>query len=478
VKKIIALALSLLIVLSLFAGCAKGGSNETTAPEVKHTLSVGFGRTNISPTEPVPLGGYGNTSNRLSQTVREELYATCVAMTDEAGNTVLLYHIDLVSAPSDAANLRMSIGKKVGVPGANVFLSATHNHSAPDTHNSLPSMQRYNEMLKERLIEAAQAAMADRKEATMHIARAYPTGLNFVRHYWLSDGTSFGDNHGYLDEGDTYVKHTSEADNQLQMVKFVREGAEDVVLVNWQAHPHRGAGGGKATHVSSDLIGIMRDYVEQELGCKFAYYSGAGGNMNSSSRISGENAAADYKEHGKMLGQYVIDNYDKFTQVDVGTVQVKSANVTLKHNHEQEDLLSIANQMVSMWLDTGEHGASRELGRPYGIHSVYHANAIRARPERGESGTVPISAFSIGDVAFATAPYEMFDTNGKQIKDTSSFDMTFVVCYCNGSNGYIPSQAGYDYGCYEADTTKFAPGSGEVMEQAYKDLLKTLYETK
>jgi len=478
VKKIIALALSLLIVLSLLAGCADSGSNETTAPEVKHTLSVGFGRTNISPTEPVPLGGYGNASERLSQSIREELYATCIAMTDETGNTVLLYYLDLGTSPADAANVRLAIGKKVGISGANVFLSATHNHSSPSTGNSLPSMERYNEYLKKQLIAAAEAAMADRKEATIHIASVYPTSLNFVRHYWLSDGTTLGDNHGYQDDDDTIVSHTTEADNQLQMIKFVRNGADDVLLVNWQAHPHRGAGGSTATFVSSDLVGIMREYVESELGCKMAYFSGAGGNINSTSYIADENIAIDYKDHGQKLGQYVIDSYNSFTRVETGAVQVKSTNVTLPHNHEQEDLIDIATQMVSMWTASGDHGPSRELGRPYGIHSVYHASEIIARPNREESGSVSISAFSIGDIAFATAPYEMFDTNGKQIKDTSPFDMTFIVCYCNGNSGYIPSALAYDYGCYEADTAMYTPGSGEVMEQAYKDLLKTLYETK
>ena len=87
----ISLLLSALIVVSLFAGCTDSGSDETTAPENNHTLSVGFGRTNISPTESVPLGGYGNTSTRMSQSIKDEIYATCIAISDETGNAILLY---------------------------------------------------------------------------------------------------------------------------------------------------------------------------------------------------------------------------------------------------------------------------------------------------------------------------------------------------------------------------------------------------
>jgi len=223
----------------------------------------------------------------------------------------------------------------------------------------------------------------------------------------------------------------------------------------------------------------MRDYVEAELGCKFAYYSGAGGNINSTSHISDENVVAkDYVEHGQKLGQYVVDSYNSFTQVDAGLVQVKNANVTLNHFTADDSQVTIASEMVGMWKSGATSSEIRTFGRPYGIQGQLHAQAILARLNRPATGSLSVSAFSIGDVAFIAAPYEMFDTNGKQIKDTSSFDMTFVVCYCNGGNGYIPSQAAYEYGCYEADTTRFAPGSGEVMEQAYKDMLKTLYETK
>jgi len=476
-KKLFGLVLSIVIILSLFSGCSESGNNETTA-EAARSLSVGFGRTNINPTESVPLGGYGNASKRMSQSIQDDIYATCVAITDDADNTVLLYHLDLVRAPADDANLRMTIGKKVGVSGGNIFLAATHNHSSPATQNAEISIERYNEYLKDQLIKAAEEAMADRKTATMHIARAYPEGLNFVRHYWLSDGTSWDGHHGFKDPGETLINHITEPDNQLQMLKFVREGAEDVVLVNWQAHPHRNGGGKSSTYVSSDLVGAMRDYLEKELGCKFAYYSGAGGNMNSTSQFPDENAAADHIEHGQKLGQFVIDAYDTFQQVDAGTVQVKTTSVTLDHYPADENQLLIAGQMNAIYQKDGNTKECRELGRPYGIHDAFHANSILARAQRPATGSFSVSAFSIGDVAFAVAPYEMFDTNGKQIKDTSSFDMTFIVCYCNGAYGYIPSAYGYEYGCYESDTTRFAPGSGEIMEQTYIDLLNTLYETK
>ena len=97
-KKVIGLMLCLMLVLSVFGGCA-GESTETTGtPELNHVLKVGFGRTDISPTESVPLRGYGDTLTRMSTSVTERLYATCVAFTDESDNTVLIFHLDLCNS--------------------------------------------------------------------------------------------------------------------------------------------------------------------------------------------------------------------------------------------------------------------------------------------------------------------------------------------------------------------------------------------
>ena len=85
-----------------------------------------------------------------------------------------------------------------------------------------------------------------------------------------------------------------------------------------------------------------------------------------------------------------------------------------------------------------------------------------------------IGAFSIGDVAFVASPYEMFDTNGKQIKEGSPYQMTFVLTCTNERFAYIPSALGFRNGGYSADLCRFIPGTGEMMAQHYVRLLKEL----
>ena len=61
-------------------------------------MLVGFGSACITPEESVPLAGMGNTSKRMSTTILDDLYATCVAFTDEANRTVLLFTLDQLHA--------------------------------------------------------------------------------------------------------------------------------------------------------------------------------------------------------------------------------------------------------------------------------------------------------------------------------------------------------------------------------------------
>ena len=89
-------------------------------------------------------------------------------------------------------------------------------------------------------------------------------------------------------------------------------------------------------------------------------------------------------------------------------------------------------------------------------------------------------ALSIGDVAFITAPYEMFSASGQQIKSGSPFKMTFVVGYANGYVCYMPEKHNYFYGdieSYEATCCDFVPGTAEELVAKYVDMLKEIYPT-
>ena len=423
-KRILCALLILLLGFSA-AGCGDAEATEPTQAKELPLLSVGYSRRDISPDEGVPLQGYSNSSERLCDgTVTERLYATCVAFTDNTNKTVLLFHLDLTTIAANVFDpIREKIAERTGVPFEQILLAATHNHSSPDVKNLLA--RKYVEKLEAAILEAADEALADRQEATITVAEAYAENLNWIRYYNYSDGT-WGS--GTLPKGAQRVSHIrEETDNQLQMIRFVRQDAKDVYLVNWQGHPHR-EGSDDSLVATSDIVGAMRRILEeQDDDVLFAYFSGASGNLNNHSMIPGVTTTKDQAEHGAALVKYMTEA--QFTPAEAAPIQL-----------------------------------------------IYRTEKLTSQADKTKQMDFPVCAFSIGDVAFVTAPYEMFDNNGQDIKEASKFKTTFVITYANAHNGYLPSVDAFEAdSSYEVRITKVIKGSAEQMVDAFTEMLDQIY---
>ena len=152
------------------------------------TISVGFGRAVITPKETVGLKMEGY-SNQISQGVYTEMLGTCIAITDEVGNTMLLYTVDRCECNKTPVNeLRKRLSAAYGIARDNITVCATHSHSTP-VIESLPDYV-------DQLYKAGEEALADRAPATIQIGSHDVPDMNWNRHYILTDGTMSGDNYG------------------------------------------------------------------------------------------------------------------------------------------------------------------------------------------------------------------------------------------------------------------------------------------
>ena len=234
---LLAVLMVMLLCFSLFACGAEEPAATTQAAEAAGEFKVGFGRADITSKSSVPLAGYGNTTERMSQGALTFLYATCIAITDGAGESVLFYTIDHVCTNADwMEDFRTAITEATGVPGDRILMSATHTHSGPDVRDQVTSSHPYYAIYKEGLISAAKQAMADQTPATVASGSTTVDGLNFVRHYMMSDGNMAGDNYGDFTVAKAVDNH-HKADNEVQIIQFAREGKKDVVMINFQVHP-------------------------------------------------------------------------------------------------------------------------------------------------------------------------------------------------------------------------------------------------
>ena len=424
---------------------------------------AGYAIKDITPSFPVTIGGFGTSWLRISETVLDPLFVQCAALTDEDGETLLLYTYDNVKVRDEiylAAQAHFE--QNYGIDKAHFHVNASHSESSPDTYASPdknPEMGPYNDFVVRQLIAAGEEAIADRKPARLEYGTTYTWNLNFVKHAFLDTGVAIGDNHGRASDG-RVVQHPSRVDNAMLAIKILREGAPDLVLVNWRAH-NQFTSGFRKHELSADFVGAFRDAAKEKLGCNLMYFQGCAGNVNPYSHIRAEERTHDYHEYGKFLTQHLYDIYGKMTPIEAGKICAKQVTVTARTNHDFDDKLEAARRIDQMWMNGVDREECRNECVKNGIASIYHAGAIVHNASLPPTVDYPVSVFAIGDLGFASVQFEVADDLGKYVRENSPFALTFVLGFTDYATGYMPSAYSYEYGCYEADTTTLAIGSGE-----------------
>ena len=476
-KRLLSLIMIFAVLASLCA-CATNGGKEDAGKTGEYTgaFYVGYGEALMNPIEPTPLGGYGNTSKRLSQNITDDLYIRCVALTDENGTLQLIYSLDSVRVYNQAIQSAALALGELGISYENVIINASHSHSTPDMTSSHSAITRYLDYFKNQFKAATEAAMKDRKPAEMYYGSVEVSGLSWIRHYLMDDGSYGGDSFGDWDNHYA-VAHTAEPDTTMHLLKFTREGGKDVVLANWRVHPGLTGNAGKGVNASSDLVGPFREALENMADCHVMYLQGYAGNVNPGSRIDSEETYYGHLEHGTILAEFAYEGMQDMRQLETGPIQRSRVSLECMVNHSQDHLTAYAAIVSGVWRTTNDHDAAREAGRPYGIRSPYHANAITSNASRALSEELEINVLAIGtSVGITGAPAELFDRNSMAIEENSPFEVNICMGYTNGHIGYIPADYVWEYTSYETDITRYQRGTAEKIQDTMLQVLNQLYE--
>ena len=430
-------------------------------PSDEPEFYAGYARVDITPTFSVPI------SQNMSQNVADKTYATIIAVSD--GETRALFiTTDLRHSKGSILAKTLRYAERNGVPSDNVFLSATHNHSTItyDDSNTY-AVARWRNLYYNAIEEGIASAVADLKPCTAEIGTALTTNFAFVRRYIMEDGSFKGIHTN--NPSTAYKEHETEADDEMQVIRFNRENAKDIVMVNWQAHPAH-AVDKFPTLITSDYVHFFREGAEEQFDIHFAFFQGASGNINLSSNV-GKQIYKNYAEVGKALPGVLGKALENMTPVTLGKIKSERVDFDVKVNHADDHLFDIALEVYK----EKDVAKQKELIKKYGFQSKYEASSIVTRHNYGETETFSLTAISFGDLGFASTPYEMFDTNGMEVKDGSPFKMTFVCSCTNGSWSYVAADHAYENGGYEVYNCKFVRGTAEAVVGELLRLLNKQY---
>jgi len=434
-------------------------TDSSDVPGEAEELYVGYARQNITPTVfPVPFA----SSDAVGTT--SDIYATVIAVSD--GSTkALLITLDLQTSDDPILSKTLSIAENLGVPKENVMVSTTHNHTAPSyTKTGNANINLFLEAYYLKIETAIKEALADMSVCTVKTGVTTTENYAFVRRYIMQDG-SFGGTH--VDNPCTvYKDYETKIDDTMQVIRFCREDKKDVLMVNWQAHPST-ARSLDPTKISADYVDMFRKRSEEKYDVHFAFFQGASGNIVTSSKIKSDQIFSNYMQLGRGLAERLEDALSNMSDASVGEIKINTKNVDMEVNHTTDHLLAKAKE-VKNTTDTAKQKSLCEL---YGFQSKYEASAIINRAKYGEKETMSLTTIAFGDLAFVSAPFEMFDTTGMYIKENSPYKMTFVLSCTNGSFGYVPSENAFKNGGYEVYTSRFVKGTAEKAAGVLLELL-------
>jgi hypothetical protein len=405
------------------------------------------------------MSGWGNPNGRKTDgTTNYELMATTVAITDKENNTFLMITVDLQNPPhSFHPQLFKRIEELTGVPAENIIITATHTHNAPSTGSSSNGdVQDYRIFLFNQLVKGAMDAMADRAPATMKTGSFDTQRMNWSRHYYYFDENGekqyYGDQFGNKPSGVTGYR-VRNGDTTMHMVSFERTDKQPIIIVNWRAHPHR-SGGRENYTLDADVIGATRAYMHAKTDYLFAYYQGAAGNMNTTSRLSGETyKSGKITEYGNELGRQLVNGMNKLQPAETGLIETAKILYDAEVDHTQDDKYEQAVALQDYYyanpVEMNVYENQIAKAAEYGFTSVFHATRLITKYGLGPTKQMELNIFSIGDsFAFYTAPAELWDSFSEETEALSPFPMTFTIGYCNGGVAYIPYKLDY-YVSYE-----------------------------
>ena len=441
-------------------------------------LQVGFSRIDITPPLGNDLSGY--FVRRIADGMLDPLYVNTIAVTN-GDNTIILLATDYIGIRLAVADqIREAIAHRVGVPTDHILVAALHQHTAPclSAPNDIQTRLRdtnFIDVVIRKLADSAQMAMDDRRDTVMSAALTEVSEpISFVRRYFTDEGvvqTNPDTNRLHI------VKRCAESDNSVRLVRFSRDGANDIALVNFSTHPDVIGG----TKWSADWPGFTRRFVEEDLqNVSCIFFTGTQGDSNhvdffkpAAERIKNDDGYAHSRYMGRTVADAVVAAWNKTQPMADDEV---FAAYTVVYNLTNTEGISYYDDATALVKAYDERVTLENWGldlpekHPY-IQNIAHARRILSLRTSPIYRPVPLAVMGIGKVALVGFGGEAFTSYSSLLKaaDPDKFMLT-AVC-ANGYEGYFPTAEALAQGGYEAISSLYTPALEDQILCAAKEML-------
>ena len=447
-----------------------------------NTLRAGYSCVDIT----APLGTYmdGYYVDRHAEGVLDPLLLRCMAFACGEDKVILIAMDACEISTANCDELRKQVSEKTGLPVDAIFAHTTHTHTAAELMGKdVAGAKEYARFVQGRAADAAVMALEDLKPAKMGYAIGQAPNIAFVRRFRMKDG-SVQTNPG-VDNPDI-VHPIGDVDERVNVLRFDREGADTLVLMNFGNHPDVVGG----SRQSADWPGLSCVALERAIpGVKAIFFNGAQGDVN---HVNVHPRGGDLNDlendlddvtrgYGHALHMAnvvaggVLQVYSKVKYVDVDSIRFTQKILEVPSNMPTpEDDMAEAHRIRDI------HAAGRDDELPWVgmMRTTVVAKACRlVRLEKGPAiFQMPLTGLAIGPVAMVGLPGEPFNGIGRAIKEAPDWALVLPTCNTNAKEGYFPMLECYEEGGYEAGSSSFKAGVAELIIDEGRKMLSQLKE--
>lgn len=406
------------------------------------TLNAGAAKIDITPTKAQLPKDY--------EGVNDPIYVRA-AVLEHGGQKAALVTVDIGTMPDAVWTSVVQGAKSLGIPSANLVLTATHSHSVP---RGIPQ-------LDEKIVAALRQAAARLQPATI----AYGQGVSYInvnrnivdpktRRWW---------------EGPNYE---GPSDKTVAVVNITSTAGQPIaVYYNYAVHA---VVTGQLDQVSGDIPGASSRYIESALGgdAVAIWSEGAAGDQN-----------PIFFQQTYDLRNIRIADYAKRGE-DISNAMPPGGQGLDKKDPQVARLIGQQRQMIdSMGQMLGEEvlRVGRDvLDRPEANPRIFGASKTvtcpgRVRTNAGRAGypgvyndgpDVPIrlGLLKIGAIQIGSVNAEVFNPIAQRFKARSGSARTMMATLTNGiaPSGYIPHDEAFGQNTFEVVSSRLKPGCAET----------------
>ena len=393
---------------------------------------AGVARVTITP----PVGMYliGMERSDVSHGLRDDLFATALAVSDGAKETVIVSMDVLVINPKTVERIRQAASALTGIPGENIMFCATHCHSGPIMYSfedSQPMVRGYMENFTHLVIGLIRMAHDNLAPARLGFGRG-ESAIGMNRRLTRPDGVTVID---------AYPQ--GPVDHEVGILRVDRlDGSPLAVVVNYACHPV--VLGNISNVISADWVGAMRRTVEKVTGAKVLFIQGASADINPWPGVPTDDEAI-LERLGLEIGGEVLKTFPSIPLEEQGEVQTACRKVWLplmplsEHAGKMPEFVELAGAVADLTFDQLQAWLHEYM--PWSTELAGTGNDTQAALE--------MQSLRIGDLGIVAAGAEIFVKTGLEVKQRSPFENTIFAAYTNGCLSYIPLPEDYPRGGYE-----------------------------